>query len=301
MRVAVTGSSGLIGSGLLPRLRREGHEVTRVVRSREAARAEDAFYWSPDRGEIDADGLAGHDAVVNLAGENIFGIWSKEKKRRIRSSRIDGTRLLAATIADLPEDQRPKVLINASASGYYGDRPHDERLTEESSSGSGFMAEVVRDWEAATQPAREAGVRTVCTRFGVVVHPGGMLLRLASLATRLGLGAKIGRGDQPFPWVTRAEIVELVPFLLERGDIRGPINVVARERVTNEEFVDTLAEVLNRPRLLTIPRPALNLLGELGDELTTSALLVPRVLEEAGYQWRDPELEPALRRMLHKD
>ena len=299
MRIAITGSSGLIGTAVSPRLERDGHDVTRLVRSRDAARADDAIYWSPDRQEIDRPGLARHDAFINLAGENIFGIWTAGKKRRIRSSRVQGTDLLTRTLATLPQADRPKVLINASAVGYYGDRPNDEALSEDADSGRGFMADVVRDWERAVRPAADAGVRTLCLRFGVVVDPHAILLKAAGTATRFGLGAKIGRGDQPFPWVTRAEIAEVAAFVLDREDLDGAFNVVAREQVTNEQFVDTLARVLHRPRVLAIPKPALKLLGGLGDEVATGALVVPTRLQEAGYTWRDPDLEPALRRMLH--
>ncbi len=298
MRVAITGSSGLIGTAVQARLRDDGHAITRVVRARDAARPADAVYWRPSQNEIDAEGLAGHDAVVNLAGENIFGVWTESKKSRIYHSRVDSTRLLAKTLARLPEARRPAVMINASAVGYYGTRPAHEPLTENALPATTFMAGVVRDWEAAAEPAREAGIRTLHLRFAPVLDPDALLLQGMSLATRLGFGATLGSGRQAFPWVTRDDIAALVAFALEHTELTGPVNVAAPDHVTNREFADTLARVLNRPRFLQIPAPVLSLLGDFGREMLTGAWVVPRKLEEAGYAWRDPRLEPALRRLL---
>jgi uncharacterized protein (TIGR01777 family) len=298
MKIAITGSSGLVGTAVSGRLDADGHEVTRMVRSREAARASDAIFWDPSRGEIDSSGLAGHDAVVNLAGENIFGLWTEAKKRRIRESRVAGTRLIAETLAGLDDTVRPKVLINASAIGYYGDRPSDEAMAEDASAGDRFMSRVVRDWEAATAPAAASGVRVAMLRSGLVLDPAGLLLQGMTASTWLGLGAKLGDGRQVFPWVTRDELANLVPFVLARTDLSGPINAVAPDKVTNEEFADTVARVMSRPRWLTIPGFVLQLVGDLGDELQTGAWVVPEKLTAAGYPWRDPRLEPALRRLL---
>ncbi|MFO7894729.1 MAG: TIGR01777 family oxidoreductase [Longimicrobiales bacterium] len=303
MKIAITGSSGLIGSAVSDRLRGDGHTVTRVVRSREAAGADDALFWKPSTQELDVPALADHDAVINLAGENIFGLWTKARKRRIRESRVRGTRLLAETLAGLDDTDRPDVLINASAIGYYGDRPPDEPLTEDAEPADGFMARVVRDWEAATQPAADAGVRVVMTRFGLVLDPNGLLLQGMTLSTLLGLGAKLGDGQQAFPWVTRAEIAHVMAFLLAQEKdqtLSGSVNVVAPDKVTNEEFADTVARVLHRPRFLAIPKLALKLIGELGDEIAGGAWVVPAKLESAGYEWRNPALEPALRRLLDR-
>ncbi len=300
MKVAVTGASGLVGTGVVERLEADGHQVTRVVRSRKAAERPDAFFWKPATGAIDAEALAGHDAVINLAGENIFGIWTEPKKRRIRESRVGGTRLLAETIAGLDVTDRPQVLVNASGATIYGHHPADEPLTEDVGPGDTFLAGVAADWEAATEPAADAGVRVVMTRFGLVLHPDALLVQGMATSTRFGLGAKLGDGDQVFPWVTRDEIVNAIAFLLEAETVRGPVNVVGREKVTNEEFADTVARVLDRPRVLKVPRFALQMLGELGDELLRGMWLVPERLEAAGYEWVDPALEPALRRMLDR-
>lgn len=298
MRIAITGASGLIGTAVSARLAGEGHAISRLVRSRSAAADRDAIYWDPARGEMDRAGLAGHHVVINLAGENIFGIWTRSKRRRMRRSRVEGTRLLAEAIAAMPAEARPALLINASALGYYGDRPPDEPVTEESAPADRFMARLVRDWEAATGPAAEAGVRVALMRMAPVMDMEGIPLRLMTLATRLGLGATLGAGDQPFPWVTRDEIAHVVAFLLGRPDLAGPVNVVGREQVTNREFADTLARVLNRPRFLRIPAPVIRLLGELGDELLIGMRAIPAKLDAAGYAWRDPMLEPTLRRMV---
>lgn len=298
MRIAITGSSGLIGSALTERLRQGNHTVTRVVRARKAAEASDAMYWEPAAGELDMDGLAEQDAVINLAGENIAGIWTSAKKRRLRRSRVGGTALLAMSMAELPADSRPSTLINASAIGYYGDRPPDQPLNEAADAGTGFFPELVRDWEAATEPAADAGVRVVRTRFGVVLDPAGLLLKATTLATRLGLGAKIGAGNQPLPWTTRRDVVEAIAFLLERPEVEGPVNIVAPDRVTNEQYADTLARVLNRPRWLRIPALAMKAAGDLGQELLGGAWVVPEQLTQAGYRWRDASLEKALRRMV---
>jgi uncharacterized protein len=297
-RVAITGASGLIGTAVTARLRGLGHQVTRLVRSREAARAPDAVYWNPDRGEVDAAGLAGHAVVINLAGENIFGLWTPAKKERIRRSRLDGATLLANTLAAMPEADRPALFILASAVGYYGDRPWDEPLTEDRPPGDGFLARVLVDMELATAPAGGVGIRVVFLRFAPVVDPDAFLLSAIARATRFGLGAALGPGGQPFPWVTRAEIADIVPFVMDRPELDGPVNVAAPGQVSNAGFVDTVARVLNRPRFLRVPAPVVRLLGDFGDELLVGQRVVPRELTAAGYDWRDPELEPALRRML---
>jgi uncharacterized protein len=297
-RVAIAGASGLIGTAVSARLRGLGHEVTRLVRFREPAGAPDALYWRPDRGEIDADRLAGHHVVINLAGENIFGIWTRARKQRIRRSRLEGTSLLANTIASLPEPDRPRLLIMASAVGYYGDRPWDVPLTEDHPPGDTFLARVLVDMEAAAAPASRAGVPVAILRFAPVLDPDAVLLKAIALATRFGLGAALGNGGQPFPWVTRTEIADVVAFVMDRAELEGPVNVVAPENVSNAGFVDCVARVLNRPRFLRVPAPVVRLLGDLGKELLVGQYVVPQRLAAAGYEWRDPALEPALRRML---
>lgn len=300
VRVAIAGESGLIGTAVSARLRGAGHRVTRLVRSREAAEAPDAVYWRPAAGEIDSAGLAGHDVVINLAGENIFGLWTDARKERIRRSRVDGVTLLASTIEAMAAADRPGLFIAASAVGYYGDRPWNETLTEDEPPGDTFLARVLVDMEAAAEPVGRAGVRVVMTRFAPVLDPDALLLRAISLASGLGLGAALGPGGQPFPWVTRAEIADVMLFVMDHPDIRGAVNVVAPEQISNAGFVDAVARVLNRPRFLRIPTPVVRLLGDLGDELLVGQRVVPRRLEAAGYEWRDPSLQPALMRMLRQ-
>lgn len=300
MKIAITGSSGLIGSALTERLGQQGHTVTRMVRSREQATAADAIYWKPSTGEIDIEGLAGHDSVINLAGENVFGLWTEAKKKRIYHSRVDGTRMLAEAIAGLEDAQRPGTLINAAGFSYYGDRPPDQPMTEDAPPGDSFLARVVQAWESATAPAADAGTRVVTLRFGLVLDPDALLIQGMKTSTQLGFGAKLGDGSQVFPWTTRDEIVRAVEFVLDHEEIRGPVNVVGKEKVTNEQFADTVAKVLNRPRVLKVPEFAMKMLGELGEELLTGAWVVPEKLESAGYQWLDPTLEGALRRMLER-
>ena len=299
MKVAITGSSGMLGQAVAEALRQRGDQVTRVVRSRAEAASEDAFYWDPASGQIDAEALAGHDAVVGLAGESIAGVWTSAKKRRIRDSRVLGTRLMAETLSKLPPDRRPATFVSASGSHYFGDRPPDQPMTEESPPGNGFMADLVRDWEAAADPARAAGVRTVHLRFGVVLARDALLVQATATATRLGLGAVLGNGRQPFPWISREDVVGTILFALDTTSLEGPVNAVAPDRTTGRSYADTLARVLGRPRFLRIPGMAVNALGDLGSEvILAGAWVVPEKLDRTGYPWREPALEPALRRIL---
>ena len=293
-RVAITGSHGLIGTALVESLQRDGYQVRRIVRSRSAATGHDIF-WDPTGGELDASALEGLDAVVHLAGENVAGIWTEEKKRRIRESRVQGTRLLAERIAELRNP--PRVLVSASATGFYGNRG-DETLGETSAPGDDFLADVARDWEAETAPAMGAGVRVVNTRFGIVLSVDGGALKLMLPPFKLGLGGKVGDGRQWIPWVALQDAVRAIRFALEHDSVRGPVNVVAPDPVTNAEFVKTLGDVLGRPTVFSVPAAVLRI--ALGEEMAEATVLVsqkvmPRGLETAGFDFRYPELEGALR------
>jgi uncharacterized protein len=292
LRVAVTGASGMVGEALVPQLGADGHTVQRLVRSREAAGGGDV-YWSPSAGEIDAAALEGVDAVVHLAGENLGHRWTAERKRRIRASRVEGTRLLAETLAGLARP--PAVLVSASAVGYYGDRG-DELLDEAAPLGEGFLAEVVRDWEAAAEPARTAGIRVVHPRMGVVLSASGGALARLLLPFRLGVGGPVGSGRQWLSWITRADAVAVIVRALSDEELRGPVNVAAGA-VRFGDFARALGRVLHRPALLPVPAPALRLVfGEMADAtLLASARVDAAVLRSRGHRFLHPELEGALR------
>ena len=249
MGVLLSGSSGLIGSALVRRLEAGGHRVARLVRSREAT-GDGAHFWDPDNGVLDDAALREADAVVHLAGETVAGRWSDEKKRRIRDSRIKGTRLLSEAIASM--EDRPQIFVCASAVGIYGDRG-DEELTEDSARGTGFLADVVVEWEAATKPATAAGVRVVNIRSGQVLSPDGGVLAELLRPFRLGLGGPLGGGSHYMSWISIDDEVRAIEHALVTQDLSGPVNLVAPHPVTNREFAKTLGRVLGRPAVLPTP------------------------------------------------
>ncbi len=298
MDVAVTGASGFIGSALVRALGDAGHEVRRLVRRAPAASGE--VGWDPAAGTIDAAGLAGVDAVVNLAGEGIASRrWSDDQKRRIGDSRTASTHLIAQTVAEM--DPRPRVLLSGSAIGYYGHRG-DQELTETSPPGDDFLAGVCVDWEASVRPAVDAGVRTACLRTGIVLDPhGGALSRMLPLF-HLGVGGPFGRGRQWWSWISLADEVGAILHLLS-AEVAGAVNLTAPTPVENAELTRTLGRVLGRPAVVPVPRIGPSLL--LGTELAQSLLydsirVVPAALSDAGYAFRHPRLEMALRDMLDK-
>ena len=298
MHIAVTGSSGLIGTALCVALRDDGHQIVPVVRS---SGVDGTIAWDPVAGKIDAPALEGMDAVVHLAGEGIAaGPWTKAQRARISDSRSHGTALLARTLAGL--DRKPAVLVSGSAIGYYGDRG-DELLTEDSQPGTGFLAEVCTAWEAATAPAGEAGIRTPLVRTGIVLDPAGGSLGKQLFAFKLGLGAKAGRGTQWISWITLADEVAALRHVLADKTITGPVNLVAPNPVTNAEFTDALGQALHRPTFLRIPRAVRHLpfgIGDLVDSLLfTSARVRPGVLDKTGFTFSDPNLGPALADLLN--
>lgn len=293
-RVAITGASGLIGGALATTLEKEGHAVLRVVRG--PSRPGEVG-WDPERGQIDAAALEGVNAVVNLAGENIGQRWNADVKRRIRASRVDGTRLLAEALASL--SRRPDVLVNASATGYYGDRG-DEILTEESAPGSDFLAGLVRDWEAATAPAAAAGIRVVLARFGLALTPRGGVLGRMLPAFQVGAGGKLASGEQWVSWIAIDDLVDAIRFAIATPTLEGPVHLVAPEPATNARLTEALGETLHRPTLMTVPKPALQLLfGEMaGATLLASQRAIPARLQAAGFEFRHPRLADALRAVL---
>jgi hypothetical protein len=298
MKILVTGSSGLIGSALVPALEADGHDVMRLVRRPPRNDAEVA--WSPADGEIGADGLEGLDAAVHLAGENIASArWSEAKKARIRDSRVQGTRLLAETLGAL--DAPPKTLVSASAIGTYGDRG-DQVLTEEAQPGDNFLAQVCQDWEAAAAPAAEAGIRVVNPRIGIVLSPDGGVLGRMLTPFRLGLGGHIGRGRQYMSWIALDDLIGVIRTALSDEALEGPVNAVAPNPVTNHQFAKALGRVLRRPAILHVPAFVLRIaLGQMADELLlASARVAPSRLIECGFSFQYAELEAALRHLLGK-
>lgn len=296
MDVLVTGSHGLIGSALLPRLRAAGHRVVRLVR--DAPEGSDDVRWEPAAGTIDAAGLEGVDAVVHLAGAGIGDKkWTPARKQLILASRTQGTGLLARTLAGL--DRPPSVLLSGSAVGYYGNRGAEE-LTEESAPGDDFPAQVCQAWEAATAPAEAAGIRVVHLRTGIVMaRQGGVLGRLL-LPFRLGLGGRIGSGEQYTSWVAIDDHIGALLHLLASESIRGPVNVCSPNPVTNAEFTRALGAALHRPTVLPTPLLPLKLVygSELVQVLTEGQRVLPRVLEASGYEFAHAQLDDALRAVL---
>jgi uncharacterized protein len=297
MRVAITGASGLIGSALRRSLEGDGHDVVALVRGDTPG-----VRWDPDAGTIDAVGLEGVDAVVHLAGEGIGEKrWSDEQKRRIRESRTKGTDLLARTLAGL--DRKPSVLVSGSAMGIYGDRG-DEVLTEASPPGSGFLPDLVVAWEAATAPAADAGIRVAHVRTGLVLdRKGGALAKMIPLF-RMGLGGRMGKGDQWWSWITIDDEVRAIRHLIATEAAEGPHNLSAPNPATNAELTKALGEVLHRPTLLPVPAfgPKLLLGGELATELLfTSIRMVPSRLEANGFVFSHTDIERGLRAVLGKE
>ena len=294
-RILLSGATGLVGSELSASLTIGGHGVVALTR-RDDPRS---VRWSPVEGSIEADKLAGFDAVVHLAGENIFGRWSSRKKRAIYDSRVEGTRLLCETLARLPT--KPGVLACASATGYYGSRG-DEVLTEVSAKGTGFLADVCHAWEQVCEPARQAGIRVVNIRSGPVLSPkGGMLGTLLPLF-KAGLGGVLGSGRQWIAWIAIDDLVDIYNTALMDESLAGPINATAPNPVTNQEFTKTLGRVLKRPTICRVPEFAARLvLGEGADEMAlTSNRVLPERLTKAGHGFRHPTLEEALRFLLDK-
>ena len=296
MKIVVSGSTGLIGSPLVEALTQRDYEVVRLVRRPTGTGRREAL-WDPERGTIDRAALEGAAVVINLAGENVFGRWSDAKKQRIRDSRVGGTRLISETLAGLAK--RPATLLAASAIGYYGDRG-DETLTERSAPGDDFLAEVARDWEAATQPAARAGIRVVNMRFGIVLSPAGGALGKMLPPFRLGLGGPIGSGKQYVSWIERGDLVNAILHLMNTAHLEGPVNLTAPTPVTNREFAATLGKVLGRPAVVTVPAFALRMAfgAEGAAMMQSSQRVVPERLVASGFACAFQTIAPALRHLL---
>ncbi len=298
MRVLVTGASGPVGTALLRSLRAAGAEVTRTSRRPAADSADESVVaWDPMQ-PISPDTVSGMDAVIHLAGESIVGRWNAAQKKAIRESRVVGTTNLARALAQAAI--KPRVFICASAVGYYGNRG-DEIMRESSSPGAGFLPEVCVEWEAATKSAADAGIRTAMVRIGVVLSPRGGALGKMLLSFKLGLGGKLGSGDQWMSWIDVEDLVGAFLHVMATESLAGPVNAVSPNPVTNAEFTRTLAGVLHRPAFFAMPAFAARIvLGEMADELLlASQRVVPDQLQASGFSFRHPELRASLQRLLH--
>lgn len=296
MRVAITGSTGLVGSALVEALKANGHTVSRILREQRKLGPDDVF-WNPDTAYVDTIKLEGTDAIVHLAGENISAPWTPDQKRHIHFSRLRGTQLISEAARTL---KRPlQALVSASAIGWYGSRG-DEVLREDSQPGKGFLPDVCRDWEGATEVAARAGIRVVFPRIGIVLsHKGGALAKML-LPFRMGVGGKIGSGRQYMSWVSLDDVVGSIIYAINTPSLQGPMNVVSPAPATNAEFTRTLGKVLHRPTIAPLPGFVVKLLfGEMGETLLLGSQRVePARLLAAGYQFKYPALEAALRRAL---
>ena len=296
MRIAVSGSTGMIGAALVARLVEQGHVILRLVRSEPPPGSPD-IRWDPTSGEFDTARLEGINAVVHLSGESIVGRWTSEKKAQVRDSRIVSARVLCEALGKLEDP--PGVLVSASATGYYGDRG-DELLTEDSFPGTGFLADLCRDWEAATEPAANRGVRVANTRFGVVLSRSGGMIQRALPMFRMGVGGMLGSGDQYMSWVAIDDLIRALDYVISDSALRGPVNVVSPNPVTNREFTKALSKVLSRPAPFVLPAFALRLAyGEMADEtFLSSARVLPARLSASGFEFAHPDLVPALSYVL---
>jgi len=295
--IAIAGASGFVGGALARFLAAKGNEVRRIGRT--SSRGVD-YHWDLEAGRLDPAALDGADAVVNLVGENIAERWTRENKRAILFSRVRSTEVLAKTMAAVRTP--PRVFLSTSAVGVYGGTRGDTVLDETSSAGTGFLADVVRQWEQAAGPARDAGIRVVHPRMGVVMHPDGGALAKLLPVFNMGGGGKIAKGTQYMSWVARTDVMRAFEFLIATPTLSGPVNVTSPNPVPNAQFSETLAGVLHRPSVATVPEFAIKLMfGEMGEEtLLAGQRVIPKRLLEAGFTFAYPELSQALRRELGK-
>ena len=297
MKILLSGSSGLIGSMLTTFLESKNHQIIKLVR-KDTDVHEDEIAWDLHKGIVNLKKMENLDAVIHLAGENVSnGRWTEEKKKSILDSRVMGTLVLCRAIASLKNP--PKVLISASAIGYYGSRG-DEILTEESSQGAGFLADLCEQWEAATLPAREKGIRVVTLRLGMVLTPKGGALKKMLIPFKLGLGGIIGSGKQYVSWIAMDDLLRMIEYTLQKESIQGPVNAVSPHPVTNQELTKTLGQLLHRPTIMWIPEFAARIaFGEMADELLLNSLRVlPKKVTDAGFQYAAASLKCALEGLL---
>jgi uncharacterized protein (TIGR01777 family) len=293
-RILISGAGGFIGTPVTKLLTDRGDTVVKLTRG---PSADGAIHWDPMAGELDAATVDGFDSVIHLAGETIAGLWTKKKKRAIVESRRAGTTLLSEALAGTAS--KPESLISSSAIGYYGSRA-DEVLTEDSGVGEGFLADLVRIWEESAQPARDAGIRMVNLRLGLVTAESGGMMGPMKPAFKLGVGGKLGDGDQWWSWVTLDDVVRAFAYAVDTPELSGPYNVAAPNPVTNAQFTKSLGHALHRPTILPAPKFALKAIaGEMADEmLLTSQRIDSSKLSAAGFEFGDTELDPALARIF---
>ena len=296
LSIAMTGATGLLGSALTSYFRGHEHRVVPLVRAEEKADGE-AIYWSVEDQQLDPRHLEGFDVVIHLAGENIFGRWTEAKKRRIMESRRKGTELLTDALVKL--DDPPQTYISASGVDYYGPRG-DEVVDEEDLAGEGFLAEVCQVWEEATDPARQAGIRTVNMRTAMVLSREGGALGMMLTPFKLGLGGRLGPGDQYMSWIAVTDYVRGVDHIVETDELEGPVNMASPNPVRNREFTEILGDVLHRPTVIPVPKFAMKVaFGEMADNMLLSGQRVdPKRLRETGFEWDYPDLPEALRAEL---
>jgi len=300
LRVAVSGATGLVGKALCDALRERGDTVCPIVRSPKGLPGE--VVWDTETHTFDADALAACDAVVHLAGENIVGRWTEEKKRSVRDSRVESTRGLSEALASMG-GCGPKTLVCASAIGYYGDTGQADARTEVDPPGGDFLADVCVQWEAAADPARDAGLRVVHTRIGIVLSPDGGALAAMLTPFKLGVGGRLGDGSQWMSWVSLTDMARILVFALDTESLQGPLNAAAPQPVTNRDYTKTLGKVLGRPTLLPVPGfvPKLLYGEEAAEALVLGSIRVtPQALKDAGFRFEHPTLEDALRHELDR-
>ncbi len=297
MKIVITGGTGFVGRPLVDSLVKAGHQVSVLTRDTSAAASQMPGVTFADWTDVDTV-VHGSDAVVHLAGENLFGKrWTPEMKRKIIDSRVKTTAQLVESMRRADPERRPSVFVSASAVGYYGDSGN-RLLTEDRPPADDFLAEVCVRWEAEAQKA-PAGIRVVNPRLGIVLHPDGGALKQMLLPFRLFVGGSLGSGDQYFPWIDRKDLVRVLEFLLHNEALHGPVNAVAPNPVTMSEFAKTLGRVMGRPSFFKVPEFALSLaLGEAASSVVASLRVVPKVLQDAGFQWKYPPLEDALKARL---
>jgi hypothetical protein len=301
LRIAITGSTGLIGTKLVEYFGQKGHRLTRIVRPGRHEDLPNIVYWDIRKMTMDREKLEGHDAVIHLAGAGIAEHrWSPQYKKEIMDSRLKGTELLVNALQQLQDP--PKVLLCASAMGFYGNDRMDSPKDESAPPGEGFLSDVCRAWEKAAEPAETAGIRVVTLRTTTVLSERGGALAKMLPVFKLGLGGKLGRGEQPFSWICLEEIPHIISYLIDHEDIRGPVNLAAPSTVTNAEFTKILGDVLRRPVIFPVPAFGLRLLfGEMGEELLLNGVhVVPRRLRESGYGFKYPDLRTTLQAALRE-